>query len=340
VPLASLAALALLLAPAAAQGPTAPPPALPEAPAAWKREPGPSEVASFRETWRDEARQRDLPVKVWHPSADGPFPVIVFSHGLGGTRDGYAYLGQHWASHGYVSVHLQHAGSDDAVWRGSSKPLEALQAAALDPENLLGRPRDVTFAVDELERRNARDGWPLAGELDLGALAVAGHSFGAYTALCAAGRDLVGPLGERVDLGDPRVKACLAMSPQGSQRDRANGSWKEVVVPCFHMTGTEDTSPIRGDATPAERRIPFDAIGGADQYLLILAGGDHMAFSDAGSGGRRDPADWPLVRSGSTAFFDAYLRRDERALAWLRDGGFARLVGSDGTFEHKRAAAK
>ena len=39
--------------------------------------------------------------------------MIVFSHGLGGTRDGYEYLGRHWASYGYVSVHLQHKGSDD-----------------------------------------------------------------------------------------------------------------------------------------------------------------------------------------------------------------------------------
>jgi predicted dienelactone hydrolase len=46
----------------------------------------------------------------------GPFPVIVFSHGLGGSREGYKYLGRHWASYGYVAVHVEHLGSDTAAF--------------------------------------------------------------------------------------------------------------------------------------------------------------------------------------------------------------------------------
>jgi predicted dienelactone hydrolase len=72
------------------------------------------ETISF--DWHDKARDRDVPVKLHYPKTGaGPFPVIIFSHGLGGSRDGYEYLGRHWASHGYVSVHLQHKGSDTAV---------------------------------------------------------------------------------------------------------------------------------------------------------------------------------------------------------------------------------
>ena len=321
-----------------AQAPDSRPPAA-EEPAPSRRERGSLAVESFLEGWRDETRQRDVPVKIWHPAGDGPFPVIVFSHGLGGTRDSYAYLGQHWASHGYVCVHVQHVGSDDAVWRDNPQAMQAMQRAASDRDNLINRPKDISFSIDELTRRNAQEGWPLNSKLDLGSLGVAGHSFGAYTALCAAGRDLVAPLGVKLEVSDPRVKAALAMSPQGHEPETKNDTWSEFACPCFHMTGTKDSSPINGDSKPAERRIPYDTIDRADQYLLILDGGTHMAFSDTGLGLGRDPADHPLIQSGSTAFFDAYLRHDEQALAWLKGGGFAAELAKNGTFEHKDAAA-
>src|SRR5438094_652536 len=77
-----------------------------------------AKVAILRETWHDKERDRDVPVKIYYPEkSDAPAPAIIFSHGLGGSRDGYEYLGQHWAGCGFVSVHLQHLGSDDAVWR-------------------------------------------------------------------------------------------------------------------------------------------------------------------------------------------------------------------------------
>jgi predicted dienelactone hydrolase len=331
----ALASLALSQAP-----PAAPPVPLPTAsrtaPPTWKETRGPHEVESFREVWRDEERARDVPVKIWRPKTAGAAPVVIFSHGLGGTRDNYANHGLHWSSHGYVVVHLQHLGSDDGVWRGASRPMEALQRAATDVENLLARPKDVRFAIDELTRRAALEDGPLAGRVDLERLAVAGHSFGAYTALCAAGRDLVLPGGGKVEVSDPRVKACIAMSPQGSARERSNGSWSDFACPVLHMTGTKDTSPIRGDTGPAERRIPFDTIARAEQYLLILEGAEHSAFGDSFRGwGRRNPAHELLISASSTAFLDAYLCGDAKALEWLRDGAFAKRLGEHGTFETK-----
>jgi len=74
-----------------------------------------SSVLTKREIWHDAARSRDLPVKLYFPiEGAGPFPVIIFSHGVGGSREAFTYLGETWASHGYVAVFLQHPGTDEA----------------------------------------------------------------------------------------------------------------------------------------------------------------------------------------------------------------------------------
>src|SRR3954471_17974079 len=224
-----------------------------QAPAAvetYERGPGSYAVATVSYDWVDAARNRKVPVKIYYPEkGQGPFPVIVFSHGLGGSREGYEYLGRRWASHGYVSVHVQHLGSDDALWRGSQQPKQDLTRAAADVRNALNRPRDVSFALDRLEALN-RDPSPLRGRLDLRAIGMAGHSFGAWTTLAVAGQGL-GPRQE-TSLADPRVKAAVEMSapvPRGADLDRA---YAKIKMPVLHMTGTLDDSPI-GDTKAAER---------------------------------------------------------------------------------------
>ena len=68
---------------------------------------GPYQVAELMLDWHDDARDRDVPAKAYYPEGDiPPCPLIIFSHGLGGTREGYEYLGRHWASHGYISTSI------------------------------------------------------------------------------------------------------------------------------------------------------------------------------------------------------------------------------------------
>src|SRR5215472_14384156 len=89
---------------------------------------GSYEVEVLRVEWFDATRAQQVPAKLYYPkTGPGPFPLLLVSHGLGGSREGYAYLGRYWASAGYVSVHVQHLGSDEAVWHESPQPLLALQ---------------------------------------------------------------------------------------------------------------------------------------------------------------------------------------------------------------------
>lgn len=296
-------------------------------------------VNTVKYDWTDGAWQRVVPVKIYSPNEQSsPFPVIIFSHGLGSSRDVYGYLGRHWASHGFISVHVQHAGSDAVVWEGFpvSQRMELLRRAASLPENFKNRPKDITFAIDELTRLNQTDSqWK--NRLDLNRIGVAGHSFGAFTALATIGEMFSTPRGEQLSFRDPRIKAAVAMSPPvfPSEQDR-DVTYAEIAVPCLHITGTEDDSPI-GDTKAAERRLPFEHISAARQYLITFTGGDHFIFSGRWaeqSGGEHDKMFQELILSSSTAFWNAHLKNDPDALRWLNDG-FSKELGDLGVLEKK-----
>jgi predicted dienelactone hydrolase len=295
-------------------------------------------VATLSEVWTDAARNREVPVKIYYPEEEnGPFPVIVFSHGLGGTREGYEYLGRHWASYGYVSVHLQHKGSDDSVWKGKSKPLEVLRESLKDPSTSANRPGDVKFAVDQLEKLNSEK-LPLKDKLDMKRLGMSGHSFGAWTTLAIAG-EKAAPSRE-AKFADSRFKAAIAMSapaPSVKQKELLDRAFAEVKIPVMHMTGTLDNSPI-GETAAAERRIPFDHISGSDQYLITFDGGNHAIFSGPGpklGHSKKDLVFQKYILISSTAFWDAYLKDNAQAKAWLTGGDFKKALGKEGSFEMK-----
>ncbi|HEY0512356.1 MAG TPA: hypothetical protein VGH73_10655 [Thermoanaerobaculia bacterium] len=312
-------------------------PAKPAQVETYKQDPGPFLVSMSLESWTDAARNRPVPVKIYAPATGkGPFPVIVFSHGLGGSREGYKYLGRHWASYGYVAVHLQHLGSDVAVFK-QGRILKNLREAADDPRNAVARPLDVRFVLDHLEKIN-QGGSPLAHRLDLQRVGMAGHSFGAWTTLVVAGQN-PGRQPSEGPLADPRVKAAIEMSaPVPRQRENLDRVYAGIHIPVLHMTGTLDDSPL-GETKAAQRRIPYDHIHGADQYLVTFQGGDHMIFSGRfANDAQRGPKDelfQDLIRQGTTAFWDAYLKGDAEAKAWLAKGGYAAALGKDGTIEAK-----
>ena len=190
--------------------------------------------------------------------------------------------------------------------------------------------------LDQLEKLNAEPG-PLHGRLDLSRVGMAGHSFGAHTTLIIAGQQMVGPLGKAMSLADPRVLAAIPMSaPVPVNRAQWKQTYETVKIPCLHMTGTEDNSPI-GQTTAQQRRVPFDQISGATGYLIIFQGGDHMIFSGRGRL-RAKPTDarfQALIVEATTKFWDAYLKHDATAEAWLNNDGLKKALGKDATLETK-----
>ena len=305
----------------------------------YKKSAGPHSVEVVRYDWFDQKRERKVPVKIYYPkTGEGPFPVIVFSHGLGGSREGYEYLGRHWASHGYISVHLQHLGSDNAVWQNGplGDAMQEMRKSAASLANATNRPLDVSFAIDQLEKLD-REGPLFQHRLDLDRLGVAGHSFGAFTTLASAGETFAAPGGHAVSFADPRVKAAIPMSsPVPVAKGRLDQAFGSIRIPCLHMTGTKDSSPI-GQTSAEDRRLPFDHSHGSDQFLITFKDGDHMVFSGRGRlrGGGNDELFQTFIRMSSTAFWDTYLKDDAKAKSWLVGGSFKKALGDEGTFEMK-----
>ena len=246
--------------------------------------------------WADAVRARAVPVRLYHPNlvnaaggggggggASGAprAPLVVFSHGIGGSRRGYSYLGQHFARHGVASLHVQHVGSDRQIWTGNVfNIMGRLQGAATDAE-AIARAQDFRFALDTLLTSD------LAVRVDAERIVAAGHSYGANTTLLAAGAQ-VEREGRTLVLKDDRVRAAIVISaPPFYGHSEPRKILSGVTVPSLHVTATEDVINIPGYFSGAADRVAvFEATASARKWLAVFEGGSHSMFTDrAGTGG-------------------------------------------------------
>ncbi|NNM29317.1 MAG: dienelactone hydrolase [Akkermansiaceae bacterium] len=270
---------------------------------------------------RDAGRDREIPVRVYLPAGKGSHPVVLFSHGLGGSRENNAYVARHWAQRGYAVVAMQHAGSDEHVWRGvpAAQRRDAMKRAA-SGESFTARAGDVKAVLDQLTRWNGDGGHLLHGRLDLEKVGMSGHSFGAVTTQAVSGQSF-GKFGPRFT--DERIDAALAFSPSPPGRGDPQAAFGKVSTPWMLMTGTRDTSLVVQRTTPEKRRHVYTHLPDGDKYELVLHNAEHMAFSDRTlrGGEHRNPNHHKVIRALSTAFWDAHLRGDPAAKGWLRGDG-------------------
>jgi len=267
----------------------------------------------------DAKRNRDIPVRVYLPASEKPAAVVLFSHGLGGSRAGSKFLGEHWAARGYVAVFVQHPGSDDAVWKEAppEERMGALREAA-SLENFLWRVKDVKAVLDQLEAWNKSG--PLTGRMDLTKVGMSGHSFGAVTTEAVSGETF--PM-SGTGLTDARIRAAVIMSPSAPRSTSPERAFGDVKVPWLLMTGTKDTAPI-GPADIKSRLAVYPALRGAPKYQVVLNNAEHSAFTDRALPGDREsrnPNHHRVILALSTAFWDGYLRGDKDALGWLNGTG-------------------
>ncbi|SEK79623.1 Predicted dienelactone hydrolase [Roseateles sp. YR242] len=289
--------------------------------------------------WHDARRSRDVPWRLRLPTppatgsaavaestaAAGQIPLIIFSHGLGGSLDGGTEWGQAWAAAGMATLHLQHAGSDRAIWAGG---LRGVKAAA-SVEQLVARCLDVRFAVEQLlQLQQTRDtAW---ARIRPDALGMSGHSFGAHTTLAVAGRRF--PVRLAAELAEPRFKAFTAFSPAAGVSPEG---LRAITRPMLCLTGSLDGDPLGQERSGNYRRAVYDTLPPGAKAQLWLEGADHMTFGGNGepgaglgqrlAGRRRPEAPQTLaahhaavIRSVTTDWWRAHLLDDSAAMARLR----------------------
>lgn len=274
-----------------------------------------AEVISHDYEWHDASRNRAVPVRLYLPAATAgmrTLPLVVFSHGIGGSHRGYSYLGAYWASQGYASLHLQHVGSDRSLWTGNVFNLVGRLQGAAQEEEAIARVGDLRFALDQLLSH------PEVGQrIDPERIVAAGHSYGANTILLALGARIERH-GRIIDLAEPRLKAAMLLSapPFYGETDIAK-ILSGIRVPTLHITATEDIIRIPGYYSGADDRIAvFEAMPGVRKVLAVFAGGSHSMFTDrAATGGvTLNPLVKAATRELSVAFWQKVFGGDDAAL--------------------------
>ena len=293
-------------------------------PNGYELEQGPHTVSEVEDlVLHDANRGKDLHVRIFYPNDAGKYPVIVFSHGAGGSQTCCDGLTRHWATYGYVTIQPTH--DDSAVQRRNQgeeniRFMQAVRDALKKPALWESRPRDVSYVLDALHLLENRVPG-LVGKIDADRIGVGGHSMGSYTTEAIAGAlvDLPGHSGR--NFADPRVKAVLCLSPQGPGQFGLNDhSFDRISLPYMGMTGSLDSlGPV---ASPAWHKIPFERSQSGDKYHLFIEGANHMSFitprtllpGRAEQGG----AIFDYTNSAALAFWDAYLKGDAHAKSYLQ----------------------
>ncbi|MDE1149869.1 MAG: hypothetical protein PW843_25240 [Azospirillaceae bacterium] len=225
-------------------------------------------------TWTDPGRGgRSVPVRIRMPVGADKAPVILFSHGLGGSLDSGTDWVDAWAVAGFITVNIQHAGSDTALWRGQARPLLAMRGG-MNVEQLQARAGDVHFVLDRIAMGGHVGPCDL-GRADMGKVGMSGHSFGAQTTLAVSGGVYAGAPVMR----DPRIKASIAFSPQPSQGVDDATAFGGIGIPFFTVTGTRDAVPSLNGATAQDRLRPYAAMPAGGKDLLIIDGATHMMLN-------------------------------------------------------------
>jgi len=249
-------------------------------------------------------------------ASQGPYPLIVFSHGNNGLRLQSLFLTEHLASYGFVVISADHPGS--ALNLNQVLGLSSAPTTAQTEDNFITsyalRPNDLLREIAQAEKLNAAGG-QLAGIIDTNTIAVSGHSFGGYTAIATGGARLsfdalaawcssspdpalqpetdcfMQPLAAQVAKArglastpaglwpattDPRIKAVVALAPWNAPIFGAEGL-AALTVPTLIMVGTKDTTTI----PERDAYVFYKQIGSAHKTLVTFDNGNHTVFVDA-----------------------------------------------------------
>ena len=249
------------------------------------------------------ARIAGLDVAVWQPKGNGPFPLVIFSHGFHGRNTQSEFLMRAIAQAGYLVIAPNHS---DAALTGSqagshvssqSISQSRSKESFRQPENwsdatYIDRRDDITKLVSALHCDANFESL-----IDWKRIALAGHSLGGYTVLGLAGAWPSWKL--------PGVKAVLAMSPY-CQPYLVSGNLASLDMPVMYQGGTRDFG-----ITPSVKK-PAGAYAktGAPAYFIEFDKMGHLGWTTL----NHDKVKQDLITQYCLAFLDKYLNDQDSSL--------------------------
>ena len=236
------------------------------------------------------------------------FPVIIFSHGIGGLKTQNTTQMEEMASHGYVVFSCDHAydagvsifPGDRIIFGKTNIPdnLTKEEKWNMRRAQLDYRAADIQFLLDEMDRENFLS-VALKNSLDLEHIGVFGHSFGGGTSVVVASVD-------------ERIAACIGLDAWFLPIP-SNVLNSDLNKPFIHL----------GQVSWKEKEnyLKLDTLAGnnsAWSVRLDVRGATHYDFTDFsqfskltkkyGSGMIAPPRIRKITNSAIREFFDHYLK--------------------------------
>jgi dienelactone hydrolase len=216
-----------------------------------------------------------LHAMLWRPQGRGPFPAILLNHGSGRTSEELQRLGPYernaeilgpvFARHGYVFLYLYRRGVGPSTDQGpNAVDLMNRESAAH------GQDARNALQLQLLEGREMADARAALAFLrarryvDMGDVALVGHSFGGSLTVLIAERD-------------PSLRAVVVFSAAGYSFDRSSelrarllAAVDHIAAPVFFIHAENDYSLSSGKVLDARREL----IGKAHRLKIYPPIGD------------------------------------------------------------------
>lgn len=189
---------------------------------------------------------RPLPTTLWYPAdGKGPFPLVLFSHGLTSEPSAYASVLREWARAGFVVA-------------APAYPHTSYGVRDFDPLDVINQPADATEVITRVLALNGKRGDPLAGRIDTARIAAAGHSAGGITTI-----------GMFSNNRDDRLTAGIVLSG----RQVLPVPFAGPPAPMLFVHGKLDKT-----VAYAQGRAAFDAVPWPKAMMTVTKGG-HVAIT-------------------------------------------------------------
>lgn len=283
----------------------------------------------YRQYWGFSTSELPLNGRVWLPEGQGSFPLVLFVHGNHMWNEfsdpGYAYLGEHLASHGYITVSV-----DENFLNGFSFG---------DPggAEIPARGWMMLKHIELFKNWNENPQSIFYNKVDMNNIAMMGHSNGGEAVATAAyfnGLDhLLGNTTVQFNFHFP-VQAVIQLAPSDSVYRPAGNSIKLKDIDYLLLQAAHDSQVMSVSGLGQYNRTSFSPESDNFKTVIYFYRGNHVYFNTAwgnrdyiGTSGlllNQTPVMKPedqrrIAKATITAFLEASLRNNTEYRAWFHD---------------------